>query len=118
MKLTPFPRAPFTGAAPGFRFHIVETHSRAPEINPRDYVLIQPVTAYLREGDYLDANGNLFICQALGGDKIRMTRTTGGRLSSHELSRDEFEAVVCGYVVAVMSVKDHRAIREAAARYS
>ncbi len=117
MATSPFPPAPFATVAPGLRFHLVETRSRAPEIRPRDFVLVKPVSTYLREGDYLDVHGNLFICQHIGGKTIRMTRTGDGRLSSDQLSLAEFESIVVGYVVAVLSIKDHRAIREAAGEF-
>jgi hypothetical protein len=81
----------------------------------RDYVLTAPITSYDGEGIYLLDVG-------LGIDLFRVTTTFDGkgglrlsreneRYQSHEISRERFDDVVIGIVVADVKVRDERYLR-------
>ena len=83
----------------------------------RDYVLLAPVTAYEGEGIYLvDVGGTL--------ELFRVSNTfdgEGGLLLSqeqrggvHRLSREQFQALAVGIVVADIRTRDERFLRAAA----
>lgn len=99
-----------------FRVHAVAGDAMEPSFRGgRDYALIAPVSNYEGEGVYLIDVGNgveLFrvanTFDGTGGLELSQERR-GGRI--HHLSRDKFDALVVGIVVADIRTRDERFLR-------
>lgn len=99
-----------------FRVHPVIGDSMEPSLRGgRDYVLTVPVTTYQGEGLYLVNAGQgieLFrVGATLGmGSLLRLSREND-RYGSHCLSRDKFNDLVVGIVVADIRSRDERFLK-------
>lgn len=99
-----------------FRVHQVMGDGMEPLLRGgRDYALLAPVTSYEGEGLYLIDVGH-------GTDLFRVSTTFDGkgglhlsrenpRYSGHDISRERFEELVMGIVVADIRVRDERFLR-------
>jgi hypothetical protein len=102
-----------------FRVHPVVGDGMDPTLRGgRDYVLLAPVTLYEGEGIYLVNVGS-------GLDLFRVSNTFDGsgglalsqenpRGGYHRLSREQFDALVVGIVVADIKTRDERFLRAGA----
>jgi hypothetical protein len=97
---------------------MVEGDGMEPDLKSRrDYVMIAPVQGYCGEGIYLLNWGLgpiLYRAQFVGGGKIRIKLDNpryrdDGRL----FTRDQFDEMALGFVVADVKVRDERILREA-----
>lgn len=99
------------------RVRMVDGDGLEPELKSRrDYVLIDPVDSYCGEGIYLldvGAGPVLYRVQWAGGDNV-MFRNTNPlyRDNGHVVSREKFDEVTLGIVVADIKVRDERVLRE------
>lgn len=99
-----------------FRVHAVTSDAMEPTLRGgRDYALLAPVASYEGEGIYLMNIGS-------GLDLFRVANTfdgEGGLILSqekcrggfHRLSRERFDALVVGIVVADIKTRDERFLR-------
>ncbi len=104
--------------SPSLRIHLVDGDGMEPELKSRrDYVMIAPVSAYCGEGIYLVDWGPgpvLYRAQWTGGGKILIKLDNPlYRDSGHTCSRDQFDEMVVGFVVADIKVRDERFLRQA-----
>lgn len=105
--------------SPGLRIHMVDGDGMEPDLRSRrDYVMIAPVDAYCGEGIYLLDWGPgpvLYRAQFAGGGQILIKLDNplfrdNGRI----FTRDQFDEVVVGFVVADIKVRDEHKLREIA----
>lgn len=103
--------------SPSLRVHMVDGDGMEPDLKSRrDYVMIAPTAAYCGEGIYLLDWGPgpvLYRAQWAGGGKILIKLDNplyrdGGRI----FSRDQFDEMVVGFVVADIKVRDEHKLRE------
>lgn len=101
-----------------FRVHPVIGDGMAPALRSNwDYVLLKPTSEYCGEGIYLMHDGfgpDLFRIQMWSEGKLLMKRDNPVYSNHFTLTREEFEVVVLGFVVADIKVRDERFFREAA----
>lgn len=106
--------------SPSLRIHLVDGDGMEPELkNRRDYVVIAPVDAYVGEGVYLIDWGPgpvLYRAQFAGGGKILIKLDNPRyRDDGHTFTRDQFNEMAVGFVVADIKVRDERFLRQACA---
>ncbi|RVO24775.1 hypothetical protein [Sinorhizobium meliloti] len=101
-----------------FRVHAVANDAMEPTLRGgKDYALLAPVASYEGEGIYL-------VNMGAGLDLFRVTSSFDGegglrlsqenrRLRSHCLTRQQFDALVVGIVVADIKPRDERFLRNA-----
>jgi phage repressor protein C with HTH and peptisase S24 domain len=102
-----------------FRVHAVTGDAMEPTLRGgRDYALLAPVTSYEGEGIYLvDIGGGTDLYRVTsafdgaGGLLLSQEKSRGER---HRLTREKFEALVVGIVVADIRVRDERFLRKSA----
>jgi hypothetical protein len=113
MKNTPIlsPAEPFVGAIPGLRFHRFDFCGSHRSINAGDYVLVKPTTTYIREGEYLDLHGGIYVCQRISDGRYRKCAPFPG-MSDWVLTPEEFEDEIVAYVVGVLRIQDGAVVRE------
>ncbi len=89
--------------------HRVMGDGMAPELRPHDYVLLAPTERYCGEGIYLLHDGigpDLFRVQAMPRGKVLMKHDNPFYILEHTVTKDEFEEIAKGYVVADIRVRD------------
>jgi hypothetical protein len=98
-----------------FRVHAVSGDAMEPTLRGgRDYALLAPVAAYQGEGIYLvDIGGGLDLFRVINtfdgeGGLLLSQEKRGG---VHRLSREQFQALVVGIVVADIRTRDERFLR-------
>lgn len=103
-------------ATTAMRIHLVDGDGMEPALKcRRDYVMIAPVSAFCGEGIYLVDWGPgpvLYRAQWTGGGKILIKLDNPlYRDSGHTCTRDQFDEIVVGFVVADIKVRDERFLR-------
>jgi len=99
-----------------FRVHAVTSDAMEPTLRGgRDYALLAPVASYEGEGIYLmniGAGMDLFrVSNVFDGEGGLLLSQEKFREGSHRLSRDKFNALVVGIVVADIKTRDERFLR-------
>lgn len=99
-----------------FRIHPVLGDGMEPLLRGGfDYVLLAPVTLYEGEGIYLvdvGAGLDLFrVCNRFDGDGGLLLSQENPLAGQHRLSREQFDALVVGIVVADIRTRDERFLR-------
>ena len=99
------------------RVRMVDGEGLEPELmSRRDYVLLDPVDNYCGEGIYLldvGAGPVLYRVQWAGGDNVLIRYTNPlYRDNGHLVSREKFDEVTLGIVVADIKIRDERFLRE------
>lgn len=113
-RYAPVVAEPFV--SPSLRIHLVDGDGMEPDLKSRrDYVIIAPISAYCGEGIYLVDRGiglGLYRAQWAGGGKILIKLDNPlYRDSGHTCTRDQFDEIVVGFVVADIKVRDERFLR-------
>lgn len=98
-----------------FRVHAVTGDAMEPTFRGgRDYAITAPVSSYEGEGIYLvDAGGGIEMFRVSntfdGEGTLLLSQEKGSRI--HHLSRERFDALVVGIVVADIRTRDERFLR-------
>ncbi|OWV87339.1 hypothetical protein ATY75_03245 [Rhizobium sp. N122] len=94
------------------RIRMVESDGMAPALLPmRDYVLIAPIQSYHGDGIYLiDLYGGstLYRVQNMLGGQLRLFMDNPLYTGRFTFTREQFEEIVLGIVVADIKVRDER----------
>lgn len=105
--------------SPKLRVHMVDGDGMEPTLRSRkDYVLLAPVTEWCGDGLYLvdwGAGPTLYRAQHAGlGNVLIKLDNPLYRDEGNVFTRDQFNEMVVGYVVADIQVREERFLREAA----
>lgn len=99
-----------------FRVHAITSGGMEPALRGgRDYALLAPVATYEGEGIYLmniGAGTDLFrVCNAYDGNGGLLLSQETAKGHYNRLSRERFDALVVGIVVADIRTRDERFLR-------